>query len=278
MRVLEAAAALGPPPDPTTGVLVLGMHRSGTSALTGIVNLVGVPIGDSGDLIAADSRNAKGYWESTNLTNFQELLLRRLGGSWDAPPTLTHGWERSTRLLFELGRARRIFRHVYGDLPVWIWKDPRTSLTLPFWRRALRPRVLTVIIHRNPLEVARSLAERDGFDTKRSLTLWEHYNRSLLMNANGLPALVLSYDDLVRQPLAVTGRVREFLAEQRLPVRRPSVDEIGTFVDQRLRHTVFDDADLASDPRVTESQRKLFRTLLSLEGRHDQLRANDIME
>ena len=271
MRLLEVAAALAPPPDATTGVVVLGMHRSGTSALTGLVNLAGIPVGASDDLIEADSRNAKGYWESANLTDFQELLLRRLGGSWDAPPHLPPGWERSTRLLVEVGRARRVFRLVYGDAPIWTWKDPRTSLTLPFWRRALRPRLLAVIIHRHPLEVARSLSNRDGFETKRSLALWESYNRSLLTNAKGLPALVISYEDLVTQPGVVTERVYDFLAGNGLPVRRPALDEINSLVDPDLRHSNFSEIDMTNDPDVSSAQLDLFRSLRSLEGQHERL-------
>jgi hypothetical protein len=272
VAVKDLLAALGPPPPQSIGVFVLGMHRSGTSLLTRIVHLLGVPVGREEDLMKPDEANINGYWESDMLTAFQERLLRRLGGGWGAPPPLSQGWERSPRLLLDVGRARRIFRRVYGTMPVWAWKDPRTSLTLPLWLRALRLRPLLIVVHRHPLEVARSLAVRDGFEKTRALALWEEYNRTLLANAEGLPALVVSYEDLVRDPVAVAKRASEFLAQ--LGVRTDFDEQtVVSCVDQRLRHSTYGDSDLKADPDVTDEQRSLVRLLRSLEGAHGSLDA-----
>ncbi len=264
----DLAFALAPRPA-TRAVVVLGMHRSGTSAMTRIVNLLGVPVGREDDLIQADGANARGYWESLSLTRFQDALLARLGGRWDDPPPLEPGWERRLDLVREVGRARRIVRRVYGDLPVWAWKDPRTSLTLPFWRRTLRRDPIAVVLHRHPLEVARSLAARDGFSKRRSLALWERYNRELLANVAGLPVLVVAYERLVDDPLGVAASARAFLAANGVPVRGVPEEEIRGFVDRSLRHSRFDELDLGADPDVSDEQQDVFRLLHSLEGPHD---------
>jgi hypothetical protein len=268
---LQIASSLGPGPKPSTGILVLGMHRSGTSALTRIVNLLGVPVGREEDLMSADAANAAGYWESGSLTDFQELLLERLGGSWEAPPDLPSGWERSPRLLVELGRARRLFRRVYGRPTTWVWKDPRTSLTLPFWLRALRPRVIAIVVYRNPLEVARSLAARNEMPKERALALWEIYNRALLANAEAFPALIVSYEDLLRDPAAVAGRLETFLASNGLRNLGLPREDVESFVDPSLRHSEFDATLLDADSDVTPSQRELFLLLRSLDGSHQRL-------
>jgi len=268
----EFAAALGPAPRPTAAILVLGMHRSGTSALTRIVNLVGVPVGQEDDLVAPDQANARGYWESFSLSNFQDSLLARRGGSWGEPPSLPSGWERDPRLLLELGQGRRIVRRIYAGQLVWVWKDPRTSLTLPFWQRALSTRILALIIHRNPLEVAYSLIARDGVPIQQALALWEHYNRALLANTAGLPAFVTSYETLIDNPVGVARSIGAFLSQHGVPILEVPDDDVNLFVDRKLRHAAVSEEDYRRNTNVTESQRELSKLLRSLEGAHSKLK------
>jgi hypothetical protein len=247
------------------------MHRSGTSALAGVLNLFGISLGDDDDLMVADESNQRGYWESRRLTDFQELLLRRFGGAWLSPPVFRAGWEDDPRLLRQVGRARRIFRQLYGDSRLWAWKDPRTALLLPFWRRALQFRPLVAVIHRNPLEVARSLETRDRLPAREALSLWETYNRAILANAAGLPALVLSYEGFLRNPAEEAGQIQRFLAGNGVDVSSAPPDHVSEFVDAGLRHSSFEEADLRNDPNVTESQRDLVARLHALGGSHAAL-------
>jgi hypothetical protein len=266
---LDLAAALRPR-SPRRAVLVLGMHRSGTSAVTGLLGLLGVNVGQEDDLMSGDVFNAKGYWESSLLTDFQELLLQRFGGTWDSPPDLVAGWERDPRLIRERGRARRIVERLYGSSENWAWKDPRTCLTLPFWRVALPLEPSVIVIHRHPLEVARSLEARDGFALDHGVRLWQLYNEALLENADGLPALVLSYSDLLAEPVAVAERLARFLASRSLDVVPLQPSDLDSFVDSGLRHSHFDDDDL-SQPELDDASRALARRLRALDGTHDSL-------
>jgi hypothetical protein len=256
----------------TTGVFVLGMHRSGTSAFARIVNLIGVPLGSDNDEFSPGPANPRGYWESRRLSLFQDTLLDRLGGSWDAPPRLEDGWERSLSMLEPIGRGRRIFGIVYPNAHLWAWKDPRTAITLPFWLRALRARPVIVVIHRHPLEVAHSLAIRSTMPKLEALALWERYNRAILRNAVDLPAFVTSFPRIIGDPASEAVRMVEFLSavDVELPTEVPH-EALHSFVEPSLRHSVYEDADLTSDDDVTPEQRALRAALISLEGAHETL-------
>jgi hypothetical protein len=264
----DVLAGMRRPQGGGMGVLVLGMHRSGTSAITSVIGQLGPDLGDRRDLIAPNEANQKGYWESRSLTEFQESLLQKLGGDWARPPSLQPGWERDWRLVRRLGLARRTFRQVYGGAEQWLWKDPRTALLLPFWRRALRFEPIVVGIFRNPLEVADSLATRDKMPKRQALRLWETYNRALLANARGLPAFITSYEDLLNDPVAVAGELSTFLKTQGLTVSTPGDDALRSCVDVALRHNVRSASGTEADDEMTDAQQGLLRVLREVRGGH----------
>src|SRR4051812_46248926 len=130
------------------GVYVLGMHRSGTSAVTRVVNLLGVPIGRPERLMIARDDNPAGFWEHGGLMDVNDALLARLGGSWDAPPERARG---DVDLGDLAARARHEFDATYdGDR--FVYKDPRVTVLLPFWRAVLGERAtVAIVVLRNPL-------------------------------------------------------------------------------------------------------------------------------
>lgn len=264
----DVLAAARRPPGGSKGVLILGMHRSGTSAITSLVSLLGPELGDRDDLMPPNEANQKGYWESTSLTEFQESLLEKLGGEWAAPPSVAPGWEDDWRLVRRVGLARRTFRAVYGEAREWLWKDPRTTLLLPFWRRALRFNPIVVGIFRDPAEVAGSLAARDGFPRERAFSLWEAYNRALLANARGLPTFIVAYEDLVNDPVSVGRELTDFLGAQGLTVRRPDDDGLRLCVDAGLRHNVRSGSTGVQHEVMSNVQRELLATLHQARGPH----------
>jgi hypothetical protein len=264
----DVAVGMRRPRGRSKGVLVLGMHRSGTSAITSVVSLLGPDLGDHRDLMAPSEANQRGYWESRRLTEFQESLLEKLGGDWETPPPLPPGWERNWRLVRRIGLARRVFGDVYGGAEQWVWKDPRTVLLLPFWLRALRIDPIVVGIFRNPLEVADSLAVRDRMPKRQALRLWEAYNRALLTNARGLPAFIAAYEDLVGDCAVVAHELRTFLAAQGLTTHVPGIEELRLRVDADLRHNLHSASSTHTDGDMTEAQHELFRTLREARGQH----------
>jgi hypothetical protein len=107
-------------------LVVLGMHRSGTSAITRTVNLLGVPLGASDDLMPANEGNPTGYWESRALVDLNDEILACFGGSWSAPPILEAGWEWDPRLDPIRCRARSVFASVYEEQIVGSGRTPGT--------------------------------------------------------------------------------------------------------------------------------------------------------
>jgi len=267
----DVLEAVRPPRAESKGVLVLGMHRSGTSAITSLLSLLGPELGDRDDLMPANDANQKGYWESTSLAGFQESLLEKLGGGWGRPPALRSGWEEDWRLVRRVGLARRTFRRVYGDAPEWLWKDPRTVLLLPFWQRALKFDPTVVGIFRDPVEVAGSLRARDGFAWERAVALWETYNRALLANARGLPTFIAAYEDLVTDPIAVGRDLMDFLECQGLTVRRPDDDVLRSCIDVGLRHNVHSASVDTQHEGLSDAQRELLAMLRRARGAHSSL-------
>lgn len=164
-------------------LLILGMHRSGTSCLAGSLQEAGLYLGE---VNIAAPHNAKGNRESRAIMDLQDDLLRANGGDWDAPPheviwSVEH-------------RARRdAIIATYPSDRLWGFKDPRTLLTLPGWLEAL-PSARFVGTFRHPLAVAASLHARNGIAVEKSLTLWETYNRLLLDYQRQFGFPIVSFD------------------------------------------------------------------------------------
>ncbi|HRY14456.1 MAG TPA: glycosyltransferase, partial [Candidatus Competibacteraceae bacterium] len=164
-------------------VLILGMHRSGTSCLAGSLQEAGLYLGE---VNTAAPHNAKGNRESRAIMALHDELLQANGGAWDAPPE---------RVVWPADyRARRdAIIAAYPADQIWGFKDPRTLLTLEGWLEVL-PAVRCVGTFRHPLAVAASLQARNGFSVEKSLVLWEAYNRLLLRYQRRFGFPILCFD------------------------------------------------------------------------------------
>jgi hypothetical protein len=151
-------------------ILVLGMHRSGTSWLTRVVNLSGASLG--GAVAGPNPWNQTGHWESVDGILINDLILSLSGGAWDQPPDHFY----CDGLL--RWKMKRFLGRLHGDGTA-IWKDPRTVLTFPLWKPLLH-RHSILAIFRHPMSVAQSLQRRDGFSLEKGVELWCRYNESLL--------------------------------------------------------------------------------------------------
>src|SRR5204863_10104268 len=130
--------------------------------------------------------NPDGFAESQLLTIYNRHLLRLLGGRWDGPPLMPSGWATRPPVSLEWERGLEHFRKVYaGDR--WVWKDPRTCLTMPFWDEVLGRDHKIVLVFRDPRAVARSLGRRDQLSKAYSLALWERHCRAALASSTGRP-------------------------------------------------------------------------------------------
>lgn len=252
-------------------VVVLGMHRSGTSAAARVVNLLGVPMGTAEDLMAPTDDNPKGYWESEALRQANDVFLDTLGGAWDAPPSLDPGWFRGPQWSPLVEQAREMFRMVYGDAREWAWKDPRLCLLLPFWRQALQVDPVAIVVQRHPLEVWRSLERRDGTGQQEALALWERYTRGALLAATDLPTFVLPYHGLLADPSHWAGRLGAFLASHGIALtpQPDAAERLAEFLDPSLRHAAYPAEQAAEDEALSRQQAALWRLLDAHAGEND---------
>src|SRR5215213_9963324 len=189
-------------------VCIAGMHRSGTSLVSRLLQDSGLYLGPASDLIPAKPANPEGFWENRRFVRLNQKMLRALGGTWDNPPAVPASWL-SDRILAYRSEAVALVREFEGREP-WGWKDPRNCLTLPVWQ-ALLGRFPVVIVVRNPLEVAQSLHMRNGFPLERGLGLWHDYNQRLLDVVEPTDRIVTHFNRYFRDPSAELVRMVTWL-------------------------------------------------------------------
>src|ERR1700694_1990256 len=145
-------------------ILILGMHRSGTSALSGVACTLGASAPKT--LLPANFANPNGYWESMPLVQAHSELLVAAGSSWYDWRRLNPQWWVSADALRFHNRIRDIIKSEYDEKPLFVVKAPRLCRFLPFFLSVLDDMAVTPVALfslRDPLEVAFSLRRRDGF-------------------------------------------------------------------------------------------------------------------
>src|SRR6185503_12630699 len=195
------------------------MHRSGTSVLTHLLACMGFDAGPPESLQPGDAANPPGYWESRAAWALDEEVLAHLGASW---------WQVADLHLEALAPAERErfvarARSIAGELDArrpWVLKEPRMCVLLPLWREALEAPTFA-LVHRDPLEIARSLQARDGFPVPIGLALWETYALAALRHSRGAARVAVSYRRLLREP----ARVAKELAAQLQPLATRALHE-----------------------------------------------------
>lgn len=241
-------------------VCVTGMHRSGTSVVARIVNLLGVALGPESDLMSATPDNPKGYWEHDELSSISdEILYEVFGGRWHRPPVLADGWEHDRALDPYRRRVAEVFREsLPNDAELAGWKDPRVSLLLPFFR-TVRPVDRVILTVRDPAAVAGSLLARDGHDPAHACDLWTRYTVSALRDAperhivlhqdifddlGGTVDALADYLDIDRPDERTRERIEEFVDPD---LRRSSSFQPPASGEYRLARSLF---ELISSGRV----------------------------
>ena len=176
-------------------ITILGMHRSGTSALAGALHKMGADLGQESAWLKAASDNPRGFFEYQPVVDINRAILLALGGTWSAPPPLPSGWTDDSRLAEIAEGAAEL---AVGLAPTMVVKDPRMSLVQPFWE-PITPVVSSVVCLRHPVAVANSLHKRNGFSIDQGLFLWFRYTAAAMLNQPD--ALRVEYEALLAEPV-----------------------------------------------------------------------------
>jgi hypothetical protein len=217
---------------PSRLVCVTGMHRSGTSLAARILNLLGVDLGPEDAMMAATEDNPRGYWEAEPISELNDELLRHLGGWWNDVPPLPGGWAEDPSLDRFRERARSLLDELFGGADVAGFKDPRTSLTLPFWRTVTDVSA-TLLVLRPVDEVCGSLDRREGFEPERSAALW--IDHTIAAWIHDPDRVVVTYPGLLADPVAEARRVAS--AFELGEVTERTAEAIEEFRDPSLRRS-----------------------------------------
>lgn len=213
-------------------LLVTGMHRSGTSALCAALGACGASFG-SHLLQPLAGVNDEGFWEDRDVVALNEHLLELLGTDWFSADSsdLDIDWSAS-RFEQARGRGTDILDRGFGDGPLEALKDPRLCITLPFWLmlcRQVGASTSVCVIGRAPLEVARSLRNRDGFPLGYGIRLFQLYRLGLSKHAPR-DTVYVTYDELLDNPELTMQRLADSLPLQVEP------DRLEAVINGRLRH------------------------------------------
>ncbi|MHB8262649.1 MAG: sulfotransferase family protein [Acidimicrobiales bacterium] len=251
-------------------IYVIGMHRSGTSAIAGAMTLFGLTPVENDDLLPPDIHNPKGYFESNALMQINDKILAIMHGTWSKPPTLTHGWQHATGLEELYSSLNHLIHSLTIDHAASVWKDPRLCLTLPVWQNALPDRhQVAVLVYRHPVEVAYSLRTRDKFHPAYGLALWERYVREALANLKGMSILIVRYEEALANPVLWCNTLTRFLAAANIPTTNPIPYEATTqFFEDGLRRERIESCAEAADTAMLPTQVELLELLDSSLGFH----------
>lgn len=267
-------------------LLVVGMHRSGTSALAGALSILGVDVGE--DLLPAKSgENERGFFELKEVHNYHDRLLMSGGRTWDSPWPLTSSWLDRFATPSSKTELRDILQRNFADADLCAVKDPRLCQLLPLWRTVLADlgaEVAVIHIVREPQAVAASLANRNGFPTDKSGALWLDHNLTAEHESRGLRRAFLTYGDLIEKKMAGLEHLATELEIVWPKATASTESDIETFLTKDLDHA----RDPASEQKrefgrwtdAVSELRQLFHELSETGGgfdgaseRFDQLRA-----
>ncbi len=220
-------------------VIVVGMHRSGTSALAGLLHKNHIIMGEEENFVPKPStENVKGFYENYLFRRMNDSIVERCGykiKSWDVcvPPI-------SASIIIR-HKMRRLLQRYNNMYEKWGWKDPRTCLTLDIWLNELRKlkfinNCKLLYIVREPYAVAKSMSVRKDTTHKNALKLWQVYNEYALraIDLYNVDTFYLSYEQLCKNPVLLSQYIFEFVEHDF------DIDVVNQFIDVELNRSAID--------------------------------------
>jgi len=212
-------------------LLILGMHRSGTSVLGRIITRLGFYPGPEEQLMPPLEENPTGFWERRDIRDINDKILKLHDSSWDCP---TKNFPTRSKLPKELSHnIATILSRMESQYPYFI-KDPRISLTGNYWFSKYS-RFLPILAIRNPIEVAHSLKNRNSLPLELGLALWEKYTISALQVLGRKKYFIYDYNSFISDPSATINNLLNEFKRLNIQVSPVSIKELVSLVDIRLK-------------------------------------------
>ncbi|MEE9374029.1 MAG: hypothetical protein V3V00_13340 [Saprospiraceae bacterium] len=208
-------------------ILILGPHRSGTSAISGCLQKCGLSFG--GNLLSPSFDNPKGFFENPDIIAINDALLESEGFNWHSVAPLRDEWWKDNKVKKWKKKAIVIIDSHYSDLKKFAIKDPRFSLTLPFWNDLLQNKfdleLLVILIIRNPMEASASLQKRNLFCINKADKLTVHYILNAERLSRNINRRIISFNDVIDDPNRhLIPIIQDFLNVAKLKIRLDFID------------------------------------------------------
>jgi hypothetical protein len=213
------------------------MHRSGTSAVAGL--LVRLGLQGPSTLMAPNDANPSGYWESAPIAAHNERLLRSAGTAWHSWAPIDSGWEASATGR-ELGaELQAIIAREFGSSSLFVVKDPRLCRIVPFWLQHLATADIdstSILVVRDPAEVAGSLAIRDDLPTELAVLMWLRHMLDAERSTRRTQRSFVAYRDLLEDWRRVVDRVSRDIDVEWPYAPETAAADVERFLHPELRH------------------------------------------
>ncbi len=220
-----------------TALIVLGMHRSGTSALTGVLARMGCDLPKT-EMPQNDS-NAKGFYESHEAYRVNNALLESAGSTWQDWQPLSPSWAKSTRAEEFQEEITQVFANEFGTSRLFVFKDPRVCRLLPYWEKPIKAAGCDIVVvhtHRNPLEVAQSMRDRKQLPIASGLMVWLRYVLDAEAASRAYPRSFTSYARLMQNWQLEINQIEKDLKVVFPRRSLQSANEIEDFLTPALKH------------------------------------------
>ena len=244
-------------------IVVLGMHRSGTSALTRALLCLGIDLGNK--LMKPHPEiNPKGFFEDMDLFELNEEILKTINMAWHhAAPIQPIDVARLQQHGFFL-RAVEWLRQKTESVTLFGFKDPRIAKLSPFWQPVFQHCEFApdyILALRHPLAIAHSLRKRDAFPLAKSYLLWLEHTLTSLQGVQNAHSILVDYDQLLDDP---AGQLQRLAQQLDLPLDAMALLEYqNEFLDKSLRHSHYSAQDLLIDPACPPLVREVYEILLA---------------
>jgi hypothetical protein len=249
---------------PKKSIIVVGMHRSGTSAIARSLESIGIDLGER--LIAGRVENQKGFFEDQRIVNLNEDILYDLNSRWENVflPEITDAIAQRY-----YAKAEAIIQSLSTTDSDFGFKDPRVTRLFPFWKKVLLDNGINPIIvmsNRHPGSVAKSLAIRDYYPNNYSIILWLCYQISALGILTQEKGFVVDYDNLMDHPQDQIERMSRLTDNSINPDL--AAEFADGFIDNNLRHSTLSENSQQTDPALNELSSTLYAFIKDLSSQN----------